>query len=138
MKTLFRSIYSTAIILGIAATITTSCKKENEEDELSMTLKTDSGYTFESGNVSTGTDVKFGIEAQTTKKKDPIIKFTISESINGKADEVVYSEDLEVTQYDHDYNFTFSDTAGSIHEYTFALTNRDGIVLLKMVTLTGQ
>lgn len=134
-----RTIIKSSILVLSFLAISTSCKKVgNEEDELSISFKTGTGYTSADATLATGTSVKIGVDASTTKKKDPIIKFNISESVNGKGDVTVYSEDLETTAYDHDYNFTISDTTGAIHTYTFTITNRDGLSEHQTLTITVQ
>lgn len=135
MKTIIKTTFIVVLIISAFS----SCKKANEEDELHIDFKTGMGYTSADATIADGTSVKIGIEAGTEKKKDPIIKFTISESVNGKADDILYTEDMEETEYEHDYNFTFSDTvSGSIHTYTFTITNRDGISEHETLTLTAQ
>lgn len=136
-----KSIFKTLIIFSLFSIAFISCKKDEEEDsgnELSIKFKTEAGYTFSDATLPGGTPVKIGIEAETEKAKDPIIKFNISESVNGGASSTVYSEDLETTDYEYDYNFTLDSVSGNIHKYTFTITNRDGINKQTDLTITVQ
>lgn len=138
MKTL--NIKNSLLVLSIFTLIFSSCKKEeNEEEELDMKFKTEAGYTFSDATLPSGTDVKIGIEAETENEKDPLIKFNISESINGGTANTVYSEDLDNKEYEYDYSFTMNDTVSSnTHEYIFTVTNRDGLNAQKRLTITVQ
>lgn len=128
------------ILIGCAAMLlSVSCKKEDEFNELSLSFKTDSGYTHEDATLATGTTVKIGIKASTTKKKDPIIKFSIYDTKPSGAVSALLVEDIEVTEYDYDYNLVYDDTvSGNKHKYSFTITNRDGIVAQKFLTFTTQ
>lgn len=127
------------LIISLFAFLLTSCEKEDGGDELDIHFKTGANYTSASGIVASGTSVLIGVEADTEKKKDPIIKFNISESVNGAPATSVYSEDIETTNYEYDYNFTMSDTvSGNMHTYTFTVTNRDGFNAQQSLTLTVQ
>lgn len=115
-----------------------SCKEEDESEELNMEFKTSEGYTYADETLPGGTEVKIGVEAETEKAKDPLIKFNISESVNGGANSPVYTEDLDDVEFEHDYTFTLSEESGSTHKYTFTVTNRDGINIQKSLTITVE
>ena len=135
MKTTIKSI----AIVGMMALTIASCKKDDGDAEMSINFKTGTGYTSADAGIDGGTAVKIGIEAETDKKKDPLIKFNISESVNGGTNASVYSEDLnDLTTYDYDYNFTLDTTTGDAHKYTFTVTNRDGITKQTALTITIQ
>lgn len=137
MKTILRNTAMLTLALSIG--FFTSCKKEDEDEELKLEFKTGSGYTSSNATIASGTAVKIGVKGETEKAKDPIIKFNISESVNGGSNTTVYSKDLEDTEYEYDYNFTLSDTvSGNTHTYTFTITNRDGKNEQKSLTLTVQ
>lgn len=122
------------------STLFIACEKdEGEEGELDIKFKTEAGYTHKDVTLASGTEVKIGIEAETEKAKDPIIRFNISESINGGEDSTVYMENLEDQDFEHDYSFTLSDTvSGNTHLYTFTVTNRDGINAQQFLTITVE
>jgi hypothetical protein len=133
-----KNIIRTFAIIGLITLSIVSCKKEEEGDELKLDLKTGSGYTYADGTIPGGTAVKIGIEAETDKKKDPIVKFNITAFVSGGASNSVYSEDLATTNYEYDYNFIMDTVSGSIHNYTFTITNKDGINKQKTIKLTVQ
>ncbi len=134
MKTTFKILLLFALFL----TVLVSCEKEEDgEGELKIDFKTEEGYVSTDSTVPSGTALKIGIEAETEVSKDPIVKFNISESVNGGTATSVYSEDLEDTMFDYDYNFTLSDTeSGNTHKFTFTITNRDGINAQESITIT--
>lgn len=124
------------LAIALIATTIISCEKEDEGKELKIELKSGEGYTSASGMVDGGAAIKIGIEAETEKKKDPIIKFNISESINGGTASTVYTTDLETTDYEYDYNLTMDTVSGNVHKYTFTITNRDGFNAQESIVLT--
>ena len=133
-------IMKSLLLLGIFALIFTDCKKEEDEgDELKINFKTEAGYTASDATLPKGSQVKIGVEAETEKATDPIIKFNISESVNNGANATVYSEDLSNTDYEYDYEFSLDDSVpGNTHTYTFTITNRDGINAQKNLTVTVE
>ncbi|MCB0819693.1 MAG: hypothetical protein KDC13_03650 [Bacteroidetes bacterium] len=121
------------------SSVFSSCKKEDEENELQINFKTATGYTFSDMGINSGESFKIGVDCSTEKKKDPIIKFNISESVNNGTATTVYSEDLESQNYSHDYEAVMQDSvSGNTHKFTFTITNRDGINKQKSITLTVQ
>lgn len=132
MKT--RTNISAALMLLII--IFSGCKKQDEGEEMTINFKTTSGYTYTDATLDGGSSLKIGVEAETVKKKDPIIKFNISRSVNGGGTNTVYSEDLETTAYNYDYVFTLDTVSGNVNKYTFTVTNRDGLLAQKFITLT--
>lgn len=124
------------VSLMLLLIVITGCKKQDEGEEMTINFKTTSGYTYTDATLNGGSSVKIGIEAETIKKKDPIIKFNISKSVNGGGTNTVYSEDLETTAYNYDYIFTLDTVSGHAIRYTFTVTNRDGLLAQKFITLT--
>jgi len=135
MKTIIRTL----LVIGIIAVFTTSCKKEEDEgNEMKIDFKTGTGFTSTDATLAGGTMVLIGVEAETEKAQDPIIKFNISESVNGAASTTIYSEDLESVTYEYDFAFKLDSVSGNVHKYTFTVTNRDGINAQKNLTLTVE
>lgn len=133
-----KSSIKNIVLISSIIVMFTACKEDEGEDgELSLKFKTEAGYTSSDATVETGTKVKIGIEAETEKAKDPIIKFNISESVNGGKDSTVHSEGLEDQDFEYDYEFTLADSVqGNTHMYTFTVTNRDGINAQKSIVIT--
>lgn len=134
-----KKIIKYLMVFSLLSIVFVACEKENEEEELDIAFKTGSEYTSADVTLASGSTGKIGIEAETEKKKDPIIKFNISESINGGSSSTVYSQDLEDTEFEYDYAYMLEDTvSGNTHKYTFTVTNRDGINKQKSLTITVQ
>jgi len=135
MKTLFR----TFLVITIFSFVFASCNKEEDEgNELKINFKAETGYNYTDATLPGGTAVKVGVEAETEKPQDPIIKFNISESVNGGDASTVYSEDIEAATYAYDYNFELDTVTGNVHKYTFTITNRDGLNAQKSITFTVE
>lgn len=134
MKIVLKSFLLVAILsIGMVA-----CEFD-EENELHINFKTDAGYTFDDATIAQDSALVIGIEAETEKSKDPIIRFNISESVNGKAPETVYTEDMSTANYNYDYQFVMTDSvSGNTHQYTFTITNKDGINKQVGLTLTVE
>jgi hypothetical protein len=129
----------TAMCAALVAMTLGSCKKEDDDNELKLEFKTGSGYTSADQTLAKGTAFKIGVTASTEKKKDPLKKFNITETINGGSGTTVFEENLEKQDYDHDQNFTVTDTVhGNKHQYTFVIVNKDGINKQKAITITVQ
>lgn len=134
MKTVIKSI----LVMSMMTLVFTSCEKEDGEGELKIFFKTGTAYTSEDVALPPGTEVTIGIETETEKEKDPIIRFNISESVDGGAASTVYTENLETTDYQHDYTFTLDSISGTQHRFTFTVTNRDGFNVQKSLTVSVQ
>lgn len=134
-----KNIFKTFIVLSLFAVVFSSCEKENEENELHIDLKQDAGYTFSSQGLAAGSSVLLGVEAETEKANDPIIRFNISEAINSGSATTIYTEDLENTDYEMDFTYTMNDTiVGNVHTLTFTITNRDGLNKQKAIDFTVE
>jgi hypothetical protein len=125
------------ILLLMFGTLLYSCKKEEEEDEIALMFKTSSGYIYSDQTIESGQTLKIGVKAETEKKKDPLIRFSISESKNGGAETTILSKNIETTNFDYDYNFSINDTvSGNKYKYTFVVVNKDGLNKQESITLT--
>lgn len=134
MKTIFKSILTVSLLTVALA----SCDKEDESDEIHISFKSTAGYTYQDGTVANGDTITIGIEAETEKSTDPLIHFNISESVDGGNNTSLYNEDFESVSYENDYAFIMNSTSGTVHEYTFTVTNRDGLNKQTDLTLTVE
>jgi hypothetical protein len=132
------SIFKTMFAVALMSATLVSCDKEDEGDEVHISFKSTSGYTFQDGTVAPGASVTVGVEAETEKAQDPLIHFNITESVNGGTGSSVYNEDFEATDYEYDYTFVMDSVSGNAHAYTFTVTNRDGINKQVSLTLTVE
>ena len=137
-----KKLIKTLLLLSMLSMIFVACDKDDDEEgegEMKMEFKSGSGYTATNKTIATGTAVKIGIEAESEESKDPLIKFNISEAVNGGTPTTVYSQDLNDADFEYDYNFTLSDTiSGNEHKFTFTVTNRDGFNKQKALTVTVE
>lgn len=128
-----------ALTILLSTAFLFSCKKDKDEkDELSLDFKMSTGYTFSSETIMADSSVTIGIIGKTIKEKDPIIRFNISESVNGATPVTVYNESFSQTYYDHDYQFKMDTVSGSKHHYTFTITNKDGKIKQSDILLTVE
>jgi len=126
------------VLISLISIVFVSCEKD-EADEMDIHFKSGGTYISSSSSIAEGTAVMIGIEAETDKEKDPIIRFNISESINNGDANTVYTESMEKTSFEYDYNFTLNDSIqGNTHRYLFTITNRDGLTAQKSLTLTVE
>ena len=125
--------------LSLSAMFLASCSKEDEGEELRLSFKTGGSYVSADTTIADGTTILIGVEGETEKAKDPIIKFNITESVNGALGSTIYTEDLEDTEYEYDLSYTLDDaTSGNTHDLTFTITNRDGLNDQVSLTVTVQ
>ena len=104
-----KKLIKTLLLLSMLSMIFVACDKDDDEEgegEMKMEFKSGSGYTATNKTIATGTAVKIGIEAESEESKDPLIKFNISEAVNGGIPTTVYSQDLNDADFEYDYNFT--------------------------------
>lgn len=135
MKTLKQSI----LYFGLISLSLASCKKEDDGNEINVNFKTTSGYTSTNATLAGGTTIKIGVDAETSKKKDPLIKINMTEMINDTIAGVSQSDNIDdQTSFDKDYSITLDTVAGNVHEYTFSVTNRDGLNAQKSLKITIQ
>lgn len=129
MKTIIKSLF----FFGLFTLSLTSC--EEGENELSISLKSGAVYTSEDGTITPGENVRIGIKAETEKDRDPLIKFNITQSINGGSKKSVYSKDINTTSYEYDYSFTADTLIGTSYNHIFTITNKDGFNKQVNITL---
>lgn len=126
----------TALIFAIA--VISSCEKD-EGLLPDISFKTGSNYISEDASMPGGSDITMGINASKTEDKDVLTKFNISKSIDGASPTSVFNKDLtgsEGDEYDYDYTTTLEQVSGQTNEYTFTVTNRDGLVNQVSLTVT--
>lgn len=134
---------STLIIISIAIIAFSSCKKEDEMRNPSISFKTGGAYIAADAPVTAGDAVLIGIEAEKAEgeEEDVLQHFNISKSLNGGAATTVFDVDLTTAEedlYDYDFNTTASTTVGDTEKYTFTITNRDGLIGQVSLTITAQ
>jgi hypothetical protein len=128
-----------SVMLLIASTVAFfSCKKD-EHVPPNISLKTDAGYTSADATVAQGDSVLFGIVAE--KTEDELLTFDVSVAYDGSAStNSILNEDVFSTGadgFERDVKVGTRLQAGT-EKYTFTVTDRDGNIAQKSVTLTVQ
>lgn len=126
------------ILLFSAGILLNSCKEEDESGEISISLIDGDGYTSSDAEIAAGTLVKIGIEAETMKPTDPLIRFNISDTLNEGVAQSIYTEEIEAAAYEKDFDYTVNGESGDSHLLTFTITNRDGFYQQATLLLTVQ
>lgn len=128
-----------AIACCIAAlTIFSSCE-EDEGKIPNISFKTGATYVSADANINKDSNIVIGISASKAEDKDVLKKFNISKSVNGGSDSTIFQKDLsgnEADTYSYDLPVTVGSKVGNKEKYTFTVTNRDGLIGQKSLTIT--
>ncbi|MFN8308332.1 MAG: hypothetical protein U0T73_00070 [Chitinophagales bacterium] len=123
MKNAF-SVLALTAILALA-----SCEKD--EGKLpNIAFKTGSGYVSANDSVKVDSVFTVGISASKAESADVLKTFNLSRTING-VDSSLVTTSLSGSQGDafsNDYVLRAAAPAGTKATYTFAVTNRDGLI----------
>jgi hypothetical protein len=128
-------------LFGIAAMITaTSCKKNKDAHvPPELTFKTGGSYTSADRTITHGDSILVGVTI--TKKEDDLRTLNISYAYDGATSTTTLSTynmtASEYTRYSHDYWLHTRAIAG-IEKWVFTVTDRDGNLAQKSITLTVQ
>ena len=136
MKTTYK-----IIALLLLTTFVSSCKEEDEGKLPDITFKTGGSYVSTSKTVAQGAEVVIGIEAQKTEEEDVLTKFNVSRSIDGGTASTVVTENLsgsDADKFNYDFTTVMDSVSGQKNEYTFTVTNRDGLINQVRLSLTVE
>ena len=129
----------TIAVLTIFTLASSSCKKEEDPHiPPDMTFKTGTTYTSGDATIGLGDTVTVGVVV--TKMEDDLRTFNLSYSYDGGSPVTSSNYSMtaaEYTGYDHDFQIIARNQAGS-EKWTFTVTDRDGNVTQKSITLTVQ
>ena len=133
-----RITLKTSILFVLAfGTISFSCEKD-EMIPPTIDFTTGTGYTSADSNIALDTDFKIGITAKRTEDKDDLKTFVVTRSYDGGAETTIDNVTLTSAQgaeFTKDYDLTTRNTAGT-EKYSFTVTNRDGLITTKTITIT--
>lgn len=133
MKTLVKLIF----VFGMLAMIS-SCEKD--EGKLpNISFKTGGTYISADASVDKKAAILIGIDASKAEDKDVLKKFNISKSVNGGTPVSIVDKDLSGSEGDvfsFDFNTTNDTVVGQKNNYTFTVTNRDGLSNQVGLTIT--
>ena len=117
--------------------ISFSCKKD-EMIPPTIDFTTGTGYTSADSHIALNTDFKIGVTAKRTEGKDDLKTFVVTRSFDGGAETTIDNITLTSAQgaeFTKDYDFTTRNTSGT-EKYSFTVTNRDGLITTKTITIT--
>lgn len=133
MKTLVKLIF----VFGMLAMIS-SCEKD--EGKLpNISFKSGGTYISADASVDKKAAILIGIDASKAEDKDVLKKFNISKSVNGGTPVSIVDKDLSGSEGDvfsFDFNTTNDTVVGQKNNYTFTVTNRDGLSNQVGLTIT--
>ena len=101
-------------------------------------LKTGPGYTSSDTHIALNTNFTVGVVAKRTEGNDDLKTFTVTVSYDGMSDVTITTDTLTSAQageFTKDYPLKTRDTAGT-EKYSFTVTNRDGLITTKSITIT--
>ena len=136
MKGLFKTkILVFITILGVV--FISSCEKD-EMVPPTIDFTIGAGYTATDAHIALNTSFKIGVDAKRTEDKDDLKTFLVTRSYDGAAATTVYNLTLtsaQAAEFTKDYNLTTRNMAGT-EKYSFTVTNRDGLITTKSITIT--
>jgi len=131
--TLKTSILFLVLAFGI---ISFSCEKD-EMIPPTIDFTTGSGYVSADSHIALDTDFKIGVTAKRTEDKDDLKTFVVTVSYDGGAETTIDNVTIPAAQageFTKDYDLTTRNIAGS-EKYSFTVTNRDGLITTKTITI---
>ena len=138
MKT-FKASIPAIVIVSISLLFFSSCKKD--EDKMippTIDFTTGAGYTSADAHIALNSAFKIGVDAKRTEDKDDLKTFIVTRSYDGTPATTIDNVALtsaQAAEFAKDYNRTTRNTAGT-EKYTFTVTNRDGLITTKNITIT--
>lgn len=123
------------LIIFIAITLLSSCKKDEETDfPPIVALKNTDGFTLDSQEIPVGGKIKFGIVATTGSA--PITNLRITRIVNGqRVKEIDHGLFIKDRSLDTIHNFVKSSAAEELWEVFVMNANRDSSIVTRTVLL---
>jgi len=129
-----KSILFLVLAFGI---ISFSCKKD-EMIPPTIDFTTGTGYTSTDSHIALDTDFKIGVSAKRTEDKDDLKTFVVTVSFDGEAATTIDNVTIPAAQageFTKDYDLTTRNSVGT-EKYSFTVTNRDGLITTRTITIT--
>lgn len=135
---IFKRLTRGFLLLIIIAFIFISCEKDAHIPP-NISFKTGGVYTSADATVGKGVNITVGIIAE--KVEDDMRSYNVSYSYDN-ATTTTTAQDFSITgseqqHYEKDVTFTTRDQAGT-EKYFFTITDKDGNIAQKVLTLTVQ
>jgi len=136
MEFLFKSNFLFLIALA-GVLLFSSCEKDKMVPP-TIDFLTGAGYTSADAHIALNTNFKIGVDAKRTEDKDDLKTFVVTRSYDGGTASTI--DDVTLTsaqagEFTKDYPLTTRNVAGT-EKYTFTVTNRDGLITTKSITIT--
>lgn len=142
MKKQMKKILTPALVVIFLSAVFTNCSKEKDAMvPPTLEFKTGAGYTSSDATVAQTTSVLIGVHGEKAEgeSEDVLKTFSVTYSYDGGTEVALMpTEILDASQedsFDEDITITTRSQAGT-EKYTFTITNRDGLVTTKSITLT--
>ena len=139
MKSSFtKSVLSFSLFIAIFVFINACSKEEDKMIPPVLEFKTGTGYTSADATVGKNTAVKIGIHAEKTEGEDYLKTFSGGHAFDGGAetnDSTMILPESAHDLFETDINITTRNQTG-LEKYIFTITNRDGLIVSKSITLT--
>jgi len=136
MKTLkMRSSFFTFITAVVF--LLSSCEKDKMIPP-TIDFTTGAGYVSADGHLAVNTNFKIGVTAKRTEEKDDLKTFVVTRSYDGGAETTIDNVTIPSAQageFTKEYPLTTRNQNGT-EKYTFTVTNRDGLITTKSITIT--
>jgi hypothetical protein len=136
LKPLFKTKILSLVTLTTVIFLS-SCDKDKMIPP-TIDFTTTTGYTFADTHIALNTAFKIGVDAKRTESKDDLKTFSVTRSYDGTAATTVENLTLtsaQAAEFTKDYNFITRNAAGT-EKYTFTVTNKDGLITTKSITIT--
>lgn len=135
---LIKNILKTTLALAFAGFVLSSCEKDAHIPP-DVTLKSGTGYVSTDSTVSKSQSITVGITA--VKVEDDMIKYNVSYAYDGATSTTTYQDfslsGSEKQNYAKDVTFTTRNQTGT-EKWVFTITDKDGNIAQKVITLTVQ
>ena len=136
MNTLFKTKILSLISLS-AIIFLSSCEKDKMVPP-TIDFTSGAGYVSADSHLALSTAYKIGVDAKRTEKDDDLKTFSVTLSLDGAAATTVENLTLtsaQAAEFTKDYNLVTRNVAGT-EKYSFTVTNRDGLITTKSITIT--
>lgn len=132
-----KNVFSIFFLLGIMMAFS-AC--QNKITLPNLSLKTDTGYTFDDKIVGQGDTIKVGVIASAAKKSQTLKTFKVMQMYDIQTPTTLTTETLTTTQtadYTKDIEIITRNQAGT-ESYTFSILDAEGLENSVSLTLTVQ
>lgn len=131
-----RPLGPVAAVGAVLLLLVGGCKKETDPRvPPDMVFKTGAGYTSMDDTTGTSDTLKIGVII--TKTEDPLIALNVSVAYDGGGQSTVHNQSISGEHVEYDHQVITRDHTGS-EKWIFSVTDRDGNITTRSITLTVQ